>query len=516
MCPPSTSKRGLERESLEHDELHLEKKFKIHHEIGESSSSTASNSSSLNIKHCSAIKDEYDDDDHSEYLPSDASRSEDNNNSDHDWNEDEERVTKLKQSKQYPSKKPIKVLKKSRKQKDDIDLIKRSVDDSNFKTYQKRLKKWKKTQVVASNGEMEYEILDTRMRVPEVIWSKLYKYQRTGVQWLHQLHSQACGGILGDEMGLGKTVQIIAFLAGLHCGGDHAAGPVLIVCPATLLHQWLRHFHLWWPPYRVAVLHSSGGYSGNNGVLMHNIVKDKGVLITSYTGVRLHLDALLRHSWKYVILDEGHKIRNPDAQITLAVKNFHTPHRLILSGSPIQNSLKELWSLFDFVFPGKLGTLPVFLQQFAVPITHGGYANANRVEVETGYQCAVLLRDTISPYLLRRMKADVKNHLSLPGKSEQVLFCALTKEQRSLYQQYLAGDQISGIMQGRMKVFVGLTNLRKLCNHPDLYSGGVRLCQGETEDDLPRYNTFGWWERSGKMLVSCSSYIFTLLIIKFI
>lgn len=95
----------------------------------------------------------------------------------------------------------------------------------------------------------------------------------------------------------------------------------------------------------------------------------------------MYLDDLLRHDWHYVILDEGHKIRNPDAQATLAAKQFQTPHRLILSGSPIQNNLRELWSLFDFVFPGKLGTLPVFMAEFAVPITQGGYANATETQV---------------------------------------------------------------------------------------------------------------------------------------
>ncbi len=89
-------------------------------------------------------------------------------------------------------------------------------------------------------------------------------------------------------------------------------------------------------------------------------------------------------------------------------------------GSPLQNNLKELWSLFDFIYPGKLGTLPVFMQQFSVPITQGGYSNATRIQVATAYKCATVLRDTINPYLLRRMKADVKHHINLPQKNEQV------------------------------------------------------------------------------------------------
>ena len=115
-------------------------------------------------------------------------------------------------------------------------------------------------------------------------------------------------------------------------------------------------------------------------------VLDCGVLITTYAGIRIYQDLLIGHKWDYVILDEGHKIRNPDAEITLAVKQFATPHRLILSGSPMQNNLKELWSLFDFVFPGKLGTLPVFMEQFSIPITQGGYANATEIQVQTAYR----------------------------------------------------------------------------------------------------------------------------------
>ena len=445
-------------------------------------------------------------DNDSEYQPSD-----DNDFTDYDSDKD---VKISKGESREASGEIIQKLKTKKKSVSstifNASVVKRSKDDCSSKNFEKRLKRWKKEMLQKKLDRIEaqcddedpyetYEELGRKMKVPRVIWSALYRYQQTGVRWLWELHEQGCGGILGDEMGLGKTVQVIAFLAGLKCAG--ACGPVLIVCPATLLHQWLRHFHIWWPPFRVAILHGSGGYEGDGKILMHNIHKCNGVLITSYTGARTNIEALVSFTWHYVILDEGHQIRNPDSQITLALKQFNTPHRLILSGSPIQNSLKELWSLFDFVFPGKLGTLQVFLQQFAVPITQGGYSNASRVEVETGFKCATVLRDTISPFLLRRMKADVKAHLNLPNKSEQVLFCGLTDEQRSMYKSYLAGDQVSSIMHGRLKVFVGLINLRKICNHPDLHSGGPKLYAGETVEDLPRYNRYGWWQRSGKMQV---------------
>nr|CAD7435512.1 unnamed protein product [Timema monikensis] len=356
---------------------------------------------------------------------------------------------------------------------------KKEIDDGNVEDYQERL--------------------------------KLLEGQGHDVYPPHELDEgfkQRCGGILGDEMGLGKTVQIIALLAGLHYSklvskqaGICGLGPTLIVCPTTVMHQWVKEFHTWWPPLRVAVLHMSGSYTGKREHLIGNIISKGGILITSYVGVVQHKTSLLARNWHYLILDEGHKIRNPDSQVTLAVKQFCTPHRLILSGSPMQNSLKELWSLFDFVFPGKLGTLPVFLAQLAVPITEGGYANASEVQVATAYKCASVLRDTIAPYLLRRMKTDVGTHISLPPKSEQVLFCRLTEEQRRYYKAYLESGEVERILKGTAQIFVGLIALRKICNHPDLFSGGNKLFTWENEDCLKEEDRFGYWSKAGKMLV---------------
>ena len=209
----------------------------------------------------------------------------------------------------------------------------------------------------------------------------------------------------------------------------------------------------------------------------------------------------------YGIIILGHKIRNPDAKVTLSVKQIATSHRLILSGSPMQNNLKELWSLFDFIYPGKLGTMPVFLQQFSTPITQAGYANASTVQVATGYKCATVLRDTISPYLLRRMKEDVKKHINLPEKNEQVLFCRLTDEQRELYRGYIDGGETKSILSGQLKVFVGLIALRKICNHPDLFSGGPKPLverdkEEEEEGEMDEAELkFGHYKRSGKLIV---------------
>ncbi|XP_068111405.1 DNA excision repair protein ERCC-6 [Hyperolius riggenbachi] len=390
-------------------------------------------------------------------------------------------------------------------------------DDGDFNSYKHRLRLWQKQRnkeaeqrLAAEESEESDAEFDEGFRIPGAMWKKLYKYQQTGVRWLWELHCQQAGGILGDEMGLGKTIQIIAFLAGLSYsrirtrGSDYryeGLGPSVIVCPATVMHQWVKEFHSWWPQLRVAVLHETGSFAGKKIKLIGEIGRSRGIIITSYSNVRLMQEELQKYNWHYVILDEGHKIRNPNAAVTLACKQLRTPHRIILSGSPVQNNLRELWSLFDFVFPGKLGTLPVFMEQFSVPITMGGYSNASPVQVKTAYKCACVLRDTINPYLLRRMKADVKMSLSLPDKNEQVLFCRLTDDQRQVYQTFIDSKEVYSILNGDMQVFPGLIALRKICNHPDLFNGGPKILKGTRDEDLQEDEQFGYWKRSGKLIV---------------
>ena len=128
----------------------------------------------------------------------------------------------------------------------------------------------------------------------------------------------------------------------------------------------------------------------------------------------------------------------------------------------------ELWSLFDFVFPGRLGTLPAFEQEFADPIKRGGYSNASPVQVQLAFRCSLVLRDLIDPYLLRRQKSEVEEVNRMPGKTEHVLFCRLSKRQRRMYEAYLKSDIVSKIFKGSTLLFAAVTMLRKICNHPDL------------------------------------------------
>ncbi|TKS85519.1 DNA excision repair protein ERCC-6 [Collichthys lucidus] len=385
----------------------------------------------------------------SEYLPSDEGidpDQEEREAMEEGFGEDHESEYELKPYKRKTEGKGAKKAKKkeeseeeyrpesSEEEEDEKAKDKKCKDDGDIEYYRQRIRKWKRQRLREREAKREKgeeltddsdEEFDEGFKVPGFLWKKLFKY-----------------------VGLGPTV---------------------IVCPATVMHQWVKEFHTWWPPFRVAVLHETGSFTSNKEKLIPEIASCHGILITSYSAVRNMQDTLQRWDWHYVILDEGHKIRNPNAGVTTACKQFRTPHRFILSGSPMQNNLKELWSLFDFVFPGKLGTLPVFMEQFSVPITMGGYSNASPVQVQTAFKCASVLRDTINPYLLRRMKADVKANLSLPDKNEQV--------------------------------FSGLIALRKICNHPDLFSGGPRMLRGIPEDQLTEEEHFGFWKRSGKLIV---------------
>ena len=361
--------------------------------------------------------------------------------------------------------------------------------------------------------------LEGGYRIPGDIYPSLFNYQKTGVQWLWELFAQQVGGIVGDEMGLGKTIQIISFLAGLHYS-KKLSRPIIVVAPATVMKQWVNEFHVWWPPFRVSILHTSGSGMIDVGReaeweeellaqapnaqrkpktknqkaakrIVDRVVREGHVLVTTYTGLQTYAELLIPLDWEYAVLDEGHKIRNPNTSITIYCKELKTANRIILSGTPMQNNLTELWSLFDFVFPMRLGTLVNFRNQFEIPIKQGGYANASNLQVQTAMKCAETLKDTISPYLLQRFKADVAS--DLPKKTEQVLFCKLTKTQREAYESFLGSDELKAIMNGRRQVLYGVDILRKICNHPDLQDH-------QTLSTKSGYN-YGSGAKSGKMQV---------------
>ncbi|KAI0435186.1 SNF2 family N-terminal domain-containing protein [Xylaria sp. FL1042] len=418
---------------------------------------------------------------------------------------------------------PAKKVKKTVKDDGKVDLSK--LDDGIEANYQRRLTDWVdrrsrarlRRQHAGHEGELAEEQPQTQddeewfkpspdepdhhlkhgLKLPGDIYPALFDYQKTGVQWLAELYSQRVGGIIGDEMGLGKTVQAISFIAALHYS-KQLDKPVLVVAPATVLQQWVNEFHRWWPPLRVSMLHSSGSgmlnMSRENEIeeedrgwdrrdkprvvnkaakrIIDRVARHGHVLVTTYASVQIYGDTLATMDWGYVVLDEGHKIRNPNAAVTIACKELCTPNRVILSGTPIQNNLVELWSLFDFIYPMRLGTLVDFRKQIEIPIKIGGYANASNLQIMTAEKTAQALKENISPYLLQRLKVDVAT--DLPKKREQVLFCKLTKLQYENYRLFLDSKEMDGVLKGTTQSFFGIDRLRKICNHPDLVDPNIK------------------------------------------
>ncbi|ETK73625.1 hypothetical protein L915_19464, partial [Phytophthora nicotianae] len=351
--------------------------------------------------------------------------------------------------------------------------------------------------------------------VSSYVLTQLLPHQRECLEWLHKLHERGVGGILGDDMGLGKTVQLASFLGSLH--GARRLRTVLLLCPASVLLQWVRELHKWAPWMRVVLLHASGtGVSTSfssecyeqliedvfrfeedheEDINYHRLREDTptegGVVVSTYENVRQYQSLFLTREWDYVVLDEGHRIRNPDAETTLVCKQLRTVHRIILSGTPIQNRLRELWSLFDFVYPGRLGTLPTFDDEFVLPIRAGGYATATKMQVLMAYKCALALKDLIQPFLLRRTKQEVlrndADNKMLPGKQEQIIFCRLTQRQHALYKRFLASPEVASVLRRDIRPFRAISVLRHICNHPDLLAtfgdGGLADKKRQTYDD---------------------------------
>ncbi|KAI0460324.1 SNF2 family N-terminal domain-containing protein [Xylaria acuta] len=436
---------------------------------------------------------------------------------------------------------PAKKAKKAPKEDGKVDLSK--LDDGIEANYQRRLTDWVDRRSRARSRRQQAEHTGERageqsqdqeehewfkpspdepdhhlkhdLKLPGDIYPALFDYQKTGVQWLAELYSQQVGGIIGDEMGLGKTVQIISFIAALHYS-KRLDKPVLVVAPATVLQQWVNEFHRWWPPLRVSMLHSSGSgmlnMSRENEIededrrrdkrdgprivnkaakrIIDRVVKQGHILVTTYASVQIYGDLLATMDWGYAVLDEGHKIRNPNAAVTIACKELCTPNRVILSGTPIQNNLVELWSLFDFIYPMRLGTLVDFRREIEIPIKIGGYANASHLQIMTAEKTAQALKDNISPYLLQRLKVDVAT--DLPKKREQVLFCKLTQLQYETYRLFLDSKELGDVLKGNTQSFFGIDRLRKICNHPDLADPNVKTRHPEN---------WGAANKSGKMQV---------------
>ena len=322
--------------------------------------------------------------------------------------------------------------------------------------------------------------------LPIAMKVELRKYQMEGVSWMAFLAKYQLHGILCDDMGLGKTLQSITLLSCKHFERDERwratqapdAKPIpsLIVCPPTLTGHWVHEIQQYSPNLRPLLY---AGHPAERARLQAQIASYDAVIM-SYDVVRNDIAALAPLAWYYCILDEGHVICSAKTKTTKAVKQIRAQHRLILSGTPIQNNALELWSLFDFLMPGFLGTDHAFYERFAKPVLACRSGKPSAAEQEAATLALEALHKQIVPFLLRRLKEDVLD--DLPPKIIQDVECDLGEVQKQLYDEFVKSqarndveDELAGASDAeapaeepKQHVFQTLQYLRKLANHPSL------------------------------------------------
>ncbi|EPE35095.1 P-loop containing nucleoside triphosphate hydrolase [Glarea lozoyensis ATCC 20868] len=315
--------------------------------------------------------------------------------------------------------------------------------------------------------------------IPVAIKAELRSYQQEGVNWLNFLNKYHLHGILCDDMGLGKTLQTLCIVASDHHlraeefaktqSPDARRLPSLIVCPPTLSGHWQQEINHYAP------FLTCTAYVGPpvDRARLRDKLGSTDIVITSYDICRNDAEVLTPFNWNYLVLDEGHLIKNPRAKVTIAVKRLLSNHRLILSGTPIQNNVLELWSLFDFLMPGFLGAEKVFLDRFAKPIAASRFSKSSSKEQEAGALAIEALHKQVLPFLLRRLKEEVLD--DLPPKILQNYYCDLSDLQKKLFEDFtkkegktLAEKASAGDKEAKQHIFQALQYMRKLCNSPAL------------------------------------------------
>jgi superfamily II DNA or RNA helicase len=314
-------------------------------------------------------------------------------------------------------------------------------------------------------------------RLPVHLSGVLREYQKVGFEWMWRLKETGRGGVLADDMGLGKTLQTITLLSAVYQSGKVAqidlfnfaqatTEPTLIVVPTSLVHNWAHELDRFAPQLTYLV------HYGPSRAQNAKAWKNKNVVITTYGLIRNDLELLQTTVWKYLILDESHYIKNPMAKVTKHLGLITASHRLALTGTPIENSLTDLWSQMNFLNPGVLGSFSFFKSEFVIPI------EKNDSEIQK-----ITLKKLTFPYIMRRTKEEVAPEL--PPLTEQLLYCEMDDLQAQLYEevksQYrnLLTDASTLDMKNRFVLLKGLTELRLIANHPRMYDPQSTLPSGK-------------------------------------
>jgi SWI/SNF-related matrix-associated actin-dependent regulator of chromatin subfamily A member 5 len=312
---------------------------------------------------------------------------------------------------------------------------------------------------------------------------KMHPYQLEGLNFLVKLHDHGINGILADEMGLGKTLQTISLLAYLR-ESRGSKGPHLIIVPKSVVGNWIRELKKWCPVIRsVRML----GTKEERKAVCNNFLKPASqgdikfdVVVTSYEGILREKNSFMKVAWKYLIIDEAHRIKNANSSLSQVVRMMKTEFRLLITGTPLQNNLNELWALLNFILPDIFGDSEQFDQWFNV----SGEAGQDNVIRK--------LHTVLRPFMIRRVKKDVA--CALPPKKETKLYVGLTPMQQEWYKRLLRKDAFELNALGgpeKTRLLNILMQLRKVCNHPYLFDGAE---EGPPYSDGPHL-----WENSGKM-----------------
>ena len=342
--------------------------------------------------------------------------------------------------------------------------------------------KRKKPSANALGGDAE-EVSDERYKFLNALLApgrSLFMYQAVGVDWLISLFENGLNGVIADEMGLGKTLQTIVFLA--HLQAHNVAGPFIVIAPLSTLSSWCDECARWCPQLKVMRYH---GNPEERRLLREQLSHSKRaaqtpILITSYEIAMNDQSHLRRYSWKLMVVDEGHRLKNTQSKLLTTLKSFPTENRLLLTGTPLQNNLRELWSLLNFLLPTVFDSLAKFERWFdfdSVLASEGGQAKL--LERERSERLISKLHDVLHPFVLRRLKVDV---LQLPPKREYVLYCPMVRVQGQWYREIVEG-KLRALTSGRggLNMRNVMMQLQKVCDCPYLVKAAAWM---EPDDAL--------------------------------
>lgn len=325
-----------------------------------------------------------------------------------------------------------------------------------------------------STGELRQMIADLQapekdLRLPSNLQAKLRPYQQDGVQWLMTLAKYHLGGLLADEMGLGKTLEVITVLL-----NEQGKGQNLVIAPASVIYNWRDELKKFAPDLQVTVL--DGSKAKRRSQLAEGAKSD--VIVTSYDAAKRDMDLYDGQHFNVEVIDEAQYIKNPKTAAAKTVKAIDAAQRFALTGTPIENRLSELWSIFDFLMPGLLGSYKEFRQQFEQPIVRD---HNEKVQAE--------LKRLVQPFMLRRLKQDVLQ--DLPAKEEQVLLTPMIGQQAKLYQAHaqrlinqIEGQDEETFRQSKLAILGEITRLRELCCSPQLLDEEYRGHSGKVDTTM--------------------------------